>query len=244
MHSGIGFAIPSSFAKEVSDKLIAEGKFTRAWLGIGIRPLRDDLDMREPLKGVDVGVVVESILRGGPAAKSDLEKGDIITAVDGRQVGTPQQLRGEIRGRKIGQAVTLDVCRLDPTGHGKSMQVKVEPAEWVEPAALVASAWRSPDQATATGLGLTIHPLTSELAKQFGVARTNGVVVIAVDKSTPAARKGIKPGDVITSVNQQPVASPQQFHDALKKADLKKGVAVKLWSGSAARVEVLQSGGD
>jgi S1-C subfamily serine protease len=70
------------------------------------------------------------------------------------------------------------------------------------------------------------------------------VVVIAVDKSTPAARKGIKPGDVITSVNQQAIASPQQFRDALKNADLKKGVAVKLLSGSTTRVEVLQAGGD
>jgi serine protease Do len=169
MHSGIGFAIPSSFAKEVSDQLIAEGKFTRAWLGIGIRALRDDLDMREPIRGVDDGVVVERILPGGPASKSDLEQGDIITAVDGRQVGTPQQLREEIRGRKVGQAVTLDVYRLDPTGHGKLVQVKIEPAEWVERATTLASTRPSPDQATATGLGVTIHPLTSELAKQFGV---------------------------------------------------------------------------
>jgi serine protease Do len=244
MHSGIGFAIPSSFAKEVSDQLIAEGKFKRAWLGIGIRALRDDDALRDAIKEVDDGVVVMGIVPGGPAAKSDLEQGDIIMTVDGRKVGTAQQLRGEIRGRKIGQTVTLDVYRLDPTGHGKLLQVKVEPAEWVERATTLASTRSSADPATATGLGVTIRPLTSELAKQFGVALTNGVVVVAVDEGTPAARKGIKPGDIITSINQRAVASPRQFRDALKSADLKKGVAVRWLSGSTTRVEVFQAGGD
>lgn len=73
---------------------------------------------------------------------------------------------------------------------------------------------------------------------------TKGVIVIAVDKGTPAARKGIKPGDVITSVNQRAVANPEQFREALKGADMKKGVAFKLVSGSAARVEVLKEGGE
>jgi serine protease Do len=240
MHSGIGFAIPSSFAKEVSDQLIAQGKFTRAWLGIAIRALRDDPDLRESVKGVDDGVLIDRIVPGGPASKSDLEHSDIITAVDGKQVGTAQQLRGEIRGKKIGQPVTLEVYRTDPTGHGKSIQVKVQPAEWVEPVSTLASAERGPGESTAAGLGVTVHPLTRELAKQFGVGLTQGVVVIGVDKGTPAARKGFKPGDIITAVNQQAVASPKEFRDALKGADLKKGVSVKLLSGTAARVEVLK----
>jgi serine protease Do len=244
MHSGIGFAVPSSLAKEVSDQLIAEGKFTRSWLGIGIRAVRDNSVAGEPVKGVEDGVIVEQIVAGGPASRSDLEQGDIITAVEGRQVATTQQLRGEIRGKKSGQPVTLDVYRSDLTGHGKMIKVQVEPAEWVEPTATLASARRSPAESTAAGLGVTVHPLTREMAKQFRVELTQGVIVVSVDKGTPAARKGIKAGDVITSVNQQAVTSPQQFRDALKGADLKKGVAFKLVSGSAARVEVLKEGGE
>jgi serine protease Do len=244
LHSGIGFAIPSSLAKEVSDQLVAEGKFTRAWLGVGVRALRDDLDLGETGKGVDDGVLVQQIVPGGPAAKSDLELGDVITAVDGRQVATAQQLRGEIRGRKLGQTVTLDVYRSDLTGHGKMIKVRVQPVEWVEPTPTLAGARRNSAESTAAGLGVTVHPLTRELAKQFRVDLTPGVIVIAVDSGTPAARKGIKAGDIITSVNQQAVASPQQFRDALKGADLKKGVTFKLVSGRATRVEVLKEGGD
>ena len=243
MHSGIGFAVPSSLAREVSDHLIAEGKFTRAWLGIGIRALRDDPVLSEGIKGVDDGVVVQQIIRGGPAAKSDLEQGDIITAVDGRQVATAQQLRSEIRGKKLGQAVTLDVYRSDLTGHGKMVQVQVRPAEWAEPATTLA-AQRSPAKDTAATLGLTVHPLTRELARQFRLELTQGVVVIAVDKGTPAARKGIKPGDVIMSVNQQTIADLQQFRDALNGADPKKGVTFRLLRGTAARVEILKEGDD
>jgi len=132
------------------------------------------------------------------------------------------------------------VYRSDLTGHGEMVQVQVRPAEWVEPATSLAAARRSPAESTATGLGVTVHLLTRELAKQFRLDLTQGVVVVAVDKGTPAARKGIKPGDIITSINQQAVANPQQFRDALNGADLKKGVAFKLLSGSAARVEVLK----
>src|ERR1017187_1195517 len=245
LHSGIGFAIPSSLAKEVSDQLITDGKFTRAWLGVAISALRDDPELRESLKGVDEGVVVDRILAGGPAAKSDLERDDIITAVDGKPVATSQQLRSAIRGKKVGQAVTLDVYRSDLTGHGKMLQVKVKPVEWMDPATTLASIKPSPaSESSVAGLGVTIHPLSRELAKQFGVTQAEGVVVVAVEKGTPAARKGLKPGDVITSVNQQAIANPKQFRDALKNADLKKGVTVKLVSGSTAHVEVLTEGGN
>jgi serine protease Do len=128
LHTGIGFAIPSNLAKEVAEKLIIDGRFIRPWLGIGIRALREEPDFAESVKGVDDGVIVASILSDGPAAKSSLKAGDVITSVDGRHVGTPQQLRTEIRGKAIGQPVTLEVFR-----RGKTLEVKVSPAEWTEP---------------------------------------------------------------------------------------------------------------
>jgi serine protease Do len=86
LRTGIGFAIPSNLAKEISAKLIADGKVTRAWLGVGIRALADFTEFKDTLKDVDDGVVISEILRDGPAAKSDLKPSDIITAVDGVRV--------------------------------------------------------------------------------------------------------------------------------------------------------------
>ena len=70
LHTGIGFAIPVNLAREVADRLIAEGKFTRAWLGVEIQGLREDPDYRTMVPGVEEGVVVRAILPNGPAAKS------------------------------------------------------------------------------------------------------------------------------------------------------------------------------
>lgn len=236
LRTGIGFAVPSNLAREVSDQLIAEGKFTRAWLGIQIRALRDDPELISLLKGVEDGVVVSVIVPDGPAAKSDLKPGDVITAVEGRKVSTPQQLREQIRTRKVGQPVSLSVVRA-----GKPISVKISPAEWKQPeATTVAARKASPETKDASGLGMVVKDLTPDLASQFGVERIEGVIVTSVEKDSVAARKGLKPGDVITSLNQQPTGTPAEFHDGLAKADLKKGVIVNLISGSTARFEILK----
>jgi len=236
LHTGIGFAIPSGLAREVSDRLIADGKFTRAWLGIRIRASRDYPEFHERFQGVEEGVVVDTIEPDGPSYNSELKLTDVITAVDGKHVSTPQELKGEIRGKRIGQPVTLDVFR-----GGKTVQIKVKPAEWVDPLATVLSVARNTTPTgDSTGLGLTVHVLTRELAKQFGVEMTQGLIVLSVDKGTPADQQRIEPGDVITAVDHQPVANSKQFHDALKRSDLKKGVVLNLLSGKKAHFEILK----
>jgi serine protease Do len=240
LQTGIGFAVPSNLAKEISDKLIADGKFTRAWLGIVIRAVKDAPDFRSTTKGIDNGVIVEAIMPRGPAAGTELRPGDVITSVDGRPVNTAQQLRNEVRGKTVGHSVTLNVFR-----SGKNLQVKMKPGEFVDPGFVRAVPPARRDELTPTsGLGLTVHSLTPELADQFGVEVTEGVVVVAVERESLAGKKGIKPGDVITAIDRQPVASPKQFADALKKADLKKGVVVNLVNPDAARFEILKEGND
>jgi len=125
--TGIGFAIPSSLAHEVSDQIIANGKFTRAWLGVSIGDYRNEDGSREQTNVVKAGVIVWGVLTNGPAAKSDLRRRDVITAVDGDRVTTVQELRNEVRGKPIGQPVTLDVFR-----NGKALKVKVTAAEWMQ----------------------------------------------------------------------------------------------------------------
>jgi len=205
---------------------------------VEIRALRDDSDFQALIKGPVQGVVVHSIVPDGPAARSDLRPTDIITAIDGKAVGTAQQLKSEVRGKKIGQSVTLDVFR-----QGKVIQLKLAPGEWVEPAQITESKHNGADS-DSKGLGLSVHSLSQESAKQSGVALTDGVMVMSVEKGTPADLKGFKPGDVITAVNQQPVTNPKQFREVLKKADVKKGVIVNFVSGNTARFEVLKVGED
>jgi serine protease Do len=126
LHTGIGFAIPSNLARPVAEQLIAKGRFTRAWLGVSVHALRDDAELRESLGAGEDGVVVNAILPEGAAARSELRQRDVILAVDGVRVRSPQDLRNEIRGKPIGQPVTLEVSRASGP-----VKIKVTPAEWV-----------------------------------------------------------------------------------------------------------------
>jgi serine protease Do len=238
LHTGIGFAIPSNLAREISDKLIADGKITRPWLGVKIHSVADDPDFHELMPDVDSGVIVQSISPGGPAAKSGLRPADVITAIDGKSVGNSQQIRDEVRRKTIGQLVTLDVLRA-----GKAIQLKLKTEPELDVAATTNESFAA-ESAAAANLGLTVHPVTRQLTDHFGVNMTEGVIVVAVDKNGPAAQNEIKPGDIITSVNQQPVANPKQFHDALKKADLKKGVLLNLTNRDESWFEILHDSGD
>jgi serine protease Do len=228
LDTGIGFAVPINLAKRVKDHLISEGKFTRSWLGIGIHELKNDSDYLS-LDGklapdVREGVVVTVILPGGPASKSDLRPGDVITAVDGKTVQTVRQLRDEVAVKKPGRVAVLDVVR------GKEhLTVKVTPG--VMPGR---RSWPPKHAARSAiepaGLGLTVQGLTKELAQQYGVEVIAGVLVTAVEQDSPADLHGIKPGDVITEINRQRVSTPRQFRDALKSADPKRGLMVNLVS--------------
>ena len=244
IRSGIGFAVPSNLAKEVADQLIARGKFTRAWLGVGIIALRDDSEYGDLVPNVKDGVVVQSIVPGSPAAKSGVHPADVITAVDGKTVATAQQLRNEVRGKTIGHAIALDVVR-----DGQTMQIKVKPVEYVDPE-LAAVKSSNPSAETApAGLGITVNAITPELAGQYGVTQTHGVIVTAVERNSPAARKGIKPGDLITGLRtfgnkSLSINSPTQFTDSLKSADLRKGIVLQLMTDDTARFEVLKPESD
>jgi len=246
LRTGIGFAIPSNLAREVSDQLIAHGKFARPWLGVSIAALKDLAKFRELVKGIESGVVVNAILPDGPAAKSELKPSDVIMAVDGKVVTTPQELRNEVRRKKIGEAVTLDVLRPQPSGEVKKLAVKVKPAEWeTEPAEVVAKRDERPTKVDSdTDLGLTVQPLTRELSEKFGVPFTDGVLIASVEQESPAGRQGIQPGNVITAINSQPVATVRQYRNALKQADLKKGILINLMSGDVARFEILKQKGE
>lgn len=237
MNTGIGFAVPISLARQVADRLIADGKFTRAWLGVGIRSLSEFNEFKDMAGDVKEGVVISSIEKSGPASKSELKPGDIVVAVDGHSVASAQDLKNEVRTKEIGKSVALDVVR-----DGKKLKIKVEPGEFPEDREKQVASARSPG--TSSGLGLKVKALTPDLAEQFGLDKASGVVVVEVDQGSPAETKGIQPGDIITRVNRRPVATLKDFKDAIKDADLKKGVAISLVGEDGHRFEILKESGE
>src|ERR1043166_4412480 len=109
------------------------------------------------------GVGIRGIQDGSPASKSDLRAGDVITSVDGKPVATSEQLKSEVRSKKVGQQVALDVVR-----NGKNLKVKLKTDAFPEETTVVTNGRRgsAPDEATHD-LGLTVKTLPRELASQF-----------------------------------------------------------------------------
>jgi serine protease Do len=236
LRTGIGFAIPANLARELSDALIKDGKVIRARLGLAVKGLKDDPELRtQTFKGVTDGILVSGIQQNGPAEKSELKLEDVITHVEGTPVSNVQQLRNSIRN-KVGIPVTLSVVR-----NGKSMKIKVTPEEWPdEPADLVASNKKS-NELQADDLGITVKALTRELAREHKVKQTEGLIVTEVDADSPAAKRGLKAGTIITEVNRKPVSDLRDFQEALKGADLKKGVRLGIIADGFSKFEVLKS---
>lgn len=240
LQTGIGFAIPVNLAKEISDKLITDGKYTRPWLGVGIRAVRDYPEFRETEPKASDGVVVTELQPGGPAAKSELKPGDVIMGVDGKTISTAQQLRNEIRVKGVDQTVTLDVFR-----GGKNIKVKVKTEAWPdEDVTEVASRSGSNEPEQTKSFGLTVKAITSQLAEQFGVEKGDGVIVTEVEQGSAAARRGIRAGDIITEVDRKAVNTVKEFRDAIKSADAKKGVIINFTSRGTSKFEVLRESGD
>jgi serine protease Do len=239
MHTGIGFAIPINLAKKVMNHLMNEGKYTRSWIGIGIADLKNDRDYlsldRKIAPDVQDGVVVEEIMPDGPASKSDLHPGDVITAVDSKTIQTSRQLKDEIAAKKPGQTTVLTVVR------GKEhLSIKVTPDALPNGKETASNSQSGNGDAAESPLGLTVQALTKEVAEQYGVTASSGVIVTAVDQDSPADEQGIKAGDVITEINRKRVSNPRQFRDALKAADSKAGLMINLITDGASRFVVLK----
>jgi serine protease Do len=244
LHTGIGFAIPINLARQVADKLIAEGKFTRSWLGISIKSLRELPAYRGLINSVQDGVVVQEISPHGPAAKSNLRPGDIITSIDGKTVITSQQLKDEIRSKTVGEDVTLEVFRKTRDGE-KQLKVILKPSEWVDKTGN-ANSDNSSTEKNSVGniLGLSVKTASAELARKYNVDLTEGVIVTAIDSDGLAADTSLQEGDIITSIDERPTLNLHQFAEAVRHANIRKGAIIHFVSDGTAKFDVIKEGAD
>ncbi len=211
LNRGLGFAISSNLAQQVSDQLISSGRIVRPWLGIIIESLTEQ-NRGDLFKGVDKGVLVRTIQADTPAAKSDLRPADVITEVDGVPVASAKELQREILKKKVGDQVSLGIWR---SGKKVTVPVKTEelPTE-SEHASVAPSAVPSP-QSSNTSFGIEVQDVTPELQKELALKSDTGVVVTDVVPNSPAALADIQPGDVITEVGRAAVLNLDAFQKAL-----------------------------
>jgi len=208
---GIGFAIPSNMARNVMNQIENGGKVRRGKLGVGIQEITADLARSLNLASVR-GVLVNSVDAGGPAERAGVRAGDIITSVNGVRVDDANALRNHIAGTPPGTAVTLSILR-----DGRELQLRATLAEL--PAGKETAGNSTAPGGSREQLGITVEPLTSEMASRLGLNRTTqGLLVTDVDPAGPAAQAGIQADDVILQVNRQPVKSAAEFRNAIRNS--------------------------
>lgn len=218
LNRGLAFAIPANMLKEASQQLIETGKVPHPALGIRIETLGADSSLREQITGVDKGVVITTIEPDTPAYKSDLRPADVITEIDGVPVTTAQELRKQVLGKKIGQAVTLNVWR-----GGKSMKISVTTGEM--PGARVARSGATGSISLSdTAWGLHLANVTKEDANRLGLKNSNGALVAEIDPQSPATIAGIQKDDVITEIDSKPVTDSIMARKLLENQEGKKAI--------------------
>jgi len=219
--NGIGFAIPSNLAKWVTGHLMAKGSVQRAYLGVGISQLTDDLAEKLGAKGE--GVLVTQVHPDTPAAKAGFEAGDVITAYAGHPVQDPRTLQELVERTSLDAKQEVTVLR-----GGKSMTLSVKPealpAEAVanRPSSAPSKEPAKPESFVADDMGIKVSELTAEQAQQAEL--DSGVVITEVDPNKPAAEAGLRPGMVILKVDQTEVKDMASFEAAMKEQSVSKKV--------------------
>ncbi|MDD3433998.1 MAG: DegQ family serine endoprotease [Tepidiphilus sp.] len=215
-YMGIAFAIPSDVAQEVKDQLIAYGRVQRGKLGVVIQGMDEELAKSFGLDKPQ-GALVASVEEGSPAAKAGIQAGDIIVGVDGQRIEDSADLPRLIGRRKPGETVRLELLH-----QGKRQEKSVTLAELDEETAGAATPGKK-SAGEPMAAGIAVRALSAQEAKERGLEE-GAVVVTRVEGL--AALAGLRPGDVILAVNQQPVRTPEEFRQAVSKAGNRFAVLV------------------
>jgi serine protease Do len=240
---GIGFAIPSSQAKYVYQQLREKGKVVRGWLGVSISAAGDPRfrDLVESFGYTKKeGVFIQDVIKESPAA-GKLQRGDIIEAVNDKPVKNDTELRNLIASTAPNTELDFTVFRKDKEQHVK-VKIDEQPDELGGVASSKTKGEGPGENDTLSALGIDLKDLSDNIAEQLGVDKdTKGAVIMKVAPHSVAARKGLRPGDVITSVGDETVTTAREARDALKKADLTKGVRLSITGRDGSRFVFLKS---
>src|SRR6185295_5673061 len=198
-YQGIGFAIPSSMAKEIAQSLLEHGKVVRGWLGIAIQ----DVDP----------VLASDVEPGSPAEKGGLQRGDVVLTIAGKKTNSSTQLRNLVAATGANKKVDVGILR---NGKPKTLSLVLGELKTDSPSAKPGA----PEPHEQTLEGLSLEGLNPKLRQRLNLPSSvkQGVVVTGVAPGSNAAERGIQPGDLIVEVNRKPVNTVPEFNTAFKQS--------------------------
>jgi serine protease Do len=212
---GIGFAIPVNTARLITTQLKEKGTVTRGWIGLTLQTLTPEIVQGLGLKETS-GVVVSDVLPGGPADNAGMQKGDVITRFNGREVRNTPDLSRLIAETPIGTTVTVRTQR-----KGAQQDVTLKIAEM--PHDSTAPAGRTQQ---GIDLGMNVDNILEKYQRQFQLRDRTGVVVVSVTPGGAAERAGMQAGDIIKELNRFSVRSLDDYRTILRQ--VKSGASLLL----------------
>jgi serine protease Do len=209
---GIGFAIPASLAAPIVEQLRNDGYVERGWLGVQIQQIDEEIAEGLGLESSN-GALVASVVPDSPADLAGLTPGDVIVGFDDKEIEDIKDLTRQVAAVRPDSEIDLQVWR-----DGKTVDIEVDLGENPEDLAVKAGVSGGENGDSAASLGLSLMPLTPDSRRRFGVEESvEGALVASVDPSSPAARKGLRPGDVILGVGQEAVSGPSEVVDEVAR---------------------------
>ncbi|MEN8258685.1 MAG: DegQ family serine endoprotease [Thermodesulfobacteriota bacterium] len=228
---GIGFAIPVNMAKNVMTQLKDSGRVTRGWLGVRIQTVNQDIAEQFGLER-PYGALVGQVEKESPAAKAGILQGDIIIRFMDKEISEMTMLPTLVSQTAVGEKAKVTVYR-----KGKEKTIKVTIGKLKGHDDLSTEA-----EAETASLGMTVQELTPELAESMQIDKaTGGVLVANVEHGSPAAMAGLKRGDLITEINQNPVTDMETFSKLLAQTKKAKRILLLAQRGPHSRYVVIKN---
>jgi serine protease Do len=218
---GLSFAVPIELALDVVDQIKSKGKVTRGWLGVLIqevtRELAESFGMAKPQ-----GALVSKVLPDSPAAEAGIKTGDVVLAFNGQPIHRASDLPPLVGKFQVGETARLKVLR---DGRERTLEIKIgelpEDRQGGAPAGVEPDATEAPGEAKR--LGLQVRAVSGRMRQRLEIEE--GGVEVAQVKG-PAAAAGLRPGDVITRVNNRPVEGVDDFMERIQAMEPGSSVAL------------------
>jgi serine protease Do len=244
---GIGFAIPSSIVKQVTEELIRNGHVTRGWLGLSAQDLDSELAKYFKLPGdtsSPSGALISEVYPEGPASQTSIRPGDVVTEYDGHPVTNATELRSMVGKTPVGKRVAIRFLR---QGKTENIQVPVgrQPLDPVAELQLAQGQQQAGQMATkppsVPGFGMSVEDVPAEIDRALKLPDGSGAIVVSVKPGTPAADSGMEPGDIVLQVDAQSVRGAHDFRrvtDQVQRQAAEKPSVLYVQRGPKERVFV------
>ena len=236
---GIGFAVPSNLALEVLKSIREKGRVIRGYLGIVIQPVTPELAEAFKLKGA-TGALIAEVSPGGPAEKAGIQHGDVIVSVNGKKIEGPRELRLTIGSLPPGSKANLKLIR-----NGEEKEVQIDLGELPQKESTISPGSSEAGGPSAILEGVTVKDLDDETRKAIHAPPgLQGAVIANIDTDSAAYQAGLRQGQVIEEINQQPVKTAADALRLLQGIKTGEAALLRVWSeGQSRYVTVEVKGG-